>query len=203
MVDSSKRIGILGGSFNPVHLGHLHLAKELKLRCQLDEIWFVPVHQNPHKLGLSIVSSEHRLEMLQLATRGTPSYRVVDVECKRKGPSYTVDTLKHLHREYPDNDFFLLLGSDTIKRFHDWKDPCEVLNLSTLVVASRYEGGVALDYGDAKLEEIVSEAIIPIKQLNASSTEIRSLIQKGEKYQHLVPPLVCDYIQKHRLYIDQ
>lgn len=201
MGDQSKRVGVLGGSFNPVHLGHLHIANQLKAHFNLDEIWFVPAHQNPHKMDQTIASAAHRLEMLKLATEDNPNYKVLDIECKRQGPSYTVDTLRLLSEQYPENTYFLLLGSDTIKRFHEWKSPYEILELCELVVATREEEGVIIDYGDDKLERSVREALTPIPLIKVSSTEIRSLAERGESYQHLVPAPVFKYLQQHALYV--
>lgn len=194
------RIGILGGSFNPVHLGHLHIAHELKRCCKLDEVWFIPAYQNPHKQDHTNAPVLHRLEMLRLAIESEPEFKVIDIECSKKILSYTVDTLKELKARHPYADFFLLLGSDAIRRFHEWKTPYEILDLCTLVVASRDEVSVPLNYGDSKLEEAVKQAIITTPLLNVSSTEIRKLISEGKEYRHLLPGSVADYIAAHALY---
>ncbi|MEM1283398.1 MAG: nicotinate-nucleotide adenylyltransferase [Chlamydiota bacterium] len=200
MVDQSKHVGILGGSFNPVHLGHLHLAHELKSRYQLDEVWFIPVYQNPHKLNRPTVSPFHRLEMLRLAVQDEPSYHVLDLECKRKGASYTVDTLKYLCGKYPDNQYYLLLGTDIIKRFHEWKAPHEILQLCKLVIASRGHENVSLNYGDENLKASVMSSFISIPLLDISSTQIRFLVEQGGDFQHLVPAQVYQYIERKGLY---
>ncbi len=200
MGERSKRVGVLGGSFNPVHLGHLHIAKELKSRCQLDEVWFIPAYQNPHKMNQSVVSGVHRLEMLKLAIQDYASYKVMDIECKRKGPSYTIDTLRLLREQHPENEYLLILGSDAIKRFHEWNSPHEILKLCTLVVASREKEGISINYDDNKLERSVREAIISTPLLKVSSTEIRSLAERGESYQSLVPAPVFEYMQQNKLY---
>jgi nicotinate-nucleotide adenylyltransferase len=196
----SKRVGLLGGSFNPVHIGHLHIANELKTRLRLDEVWFIPAYQNPHKMDQNIAPAALRLEMLRLATAHEPSFKVLDVECKRGGPSFTVDTVKSLNEQYPNIDFFLLLGADTIKKFHEWKDPRKIIELCTLVIASRENESFNIDFEHKALKCAILKGITPVPLLNASSTEIRSLIKKGEDFQGHVAAPVFKFITDNYLY---
>lgn len=199
MESQPKKVGVLGGSFNPVHLGHLHIAKELKSHCRLDEVWFIPAYQNPHKPNQPSVSVDHRLEMVRLAIQEEPSFKVLDIECKRKGPSYTVDTLVELSRKFPENSYYLLLGSDTMKRFHEWKDPYKILKIAKLVVASRDEE-FQLNFGDDELVRLVKKAIVSLPLVKISSTNIRSLIASNGEFDHLLPSAVADYIRRNNLY---
>lgn len=194
------RIGVLGGSFDPVHLGHLHVAQALKKYCRLDEVWFTPAYQNPHKKDRPMASVSDRLEMLYLATEGESSFKVVDIECKRKGPSYTIDTLKQLKELHPHSDFYLVLGFDAVKQFHRWKSPYEILSLCTLVVVARDQEDVSLDYEDVELEKRVREAIAPFPLFPASSTVIRKLACEGKSLHQLLPLPVARYIEAHGLY---
>ena len=196
-----KRIGLLGGSFDPVHLGHLHLANELYKRWNLKEIWWIPAYVSPHKIDTPAISVRHRLEMIQLAIGDIPYYKTLDIECMQEGPSYTVDTLRILTNRYPEVDFFLLLGSDTVERFHDWKEPEEIVRLCGLVIASREKKKPFISGGDQVLLKAVERGWTEIPLLEVSSTEIRTLIKEGKDFTGLLPEKVISYIQEHSLYV--
>src|SRR5262245_22067300 len=117
------RIGIFGGTFDPVHLGHLILAENCREQGRLDQVWFIPAPAPPHKLDRSITSFERRVEMLQLALAGNPAFQINEVEKDRSGPSYTVDTLAELQHRHPGDEFFLLIGSDTLADLPAWREP--------------------------------------------------------------------------------
>lgn len=198
--NKKKRIGLLGGSFNPVHFGHLHIASELQKLCQLDEVWFIPTWISPHKQSELPVSSEHRVNMLQLALVNKERFKVVDAECRRKGISYTIETLKELTYDHPGCEFFLLLGTDTVKRFHQWKAPLEILSLAQVVVASREDDELKFDFNDRALQEGLKKHFYKIPPLHVSSTEIRQNIFQRKECDSLLPETVIQYIKKYQLY---
>lgn len=194
MGDHLKKVGILGGTFDPIHFGHLNLAFELMEKHGLDEVWFCPAWQNPHKLGSHAVSGTDRLEMVRLAVEDIPVFRVIDVEIKRGGPSYMVDTLKGLTDNNPAIKFFLILGEDAALQFPEWKSPQEITLLCEVLVGSRSLASAAV------LPPILKNGLTQIPLLDISSTEIRSRVSKKLYISHLVPPKVVDYIYKNQLY---
>ena len=125
------RIGVFGGTFDPVHLGHLILAEQCREQARLDEVWFIPSGRPPHKQRHGITPFRHRAEMLQLAIAGHPAFRINELENERPGLSYTVDTLDELKKGHPSAEWFLLLGSDTLAEMHEWYDPAGILRRRT------------------------------------------------------------------------
>lgn len=193
MVATQKRIGLLGGTFNPIHNGHLHLAKALKVAHQLDEIWFLPANISPHKLETLPVLMEHRLRMVELAIEGEPSYRICDIESKREGPSFTIDTLRLLKKDYPNTHFYLLIGEDSAHSFLKWREPREIARLAAVIVGSRGKH-------DSALPELIAQGYTPIEVLNVSSTEIRRKLAAHQDCSPLLPLKVYKYILDNGLY---
>ena len=190
---SGKKVGILGGTFDPIHFGHIHLAVELKEAKNLDEVWLCPAWQNPLKPSKGHLPIEHRIAMVKLATQGVPGFQVIDFESKREGPSYTVETLRELKAVHPENQFFLLMGEDVFHHFNKWQSPEEIKLLAELLVGKR--GGVEVE----SLRR--SQVFVAISEIEISSTQIRNRIKKGQYCGHLVPKEVLDYISEHRLYL--
>ncbi len=201
------RIGILGGSFDPVHIGHLIIAQDAIERLELSEVVFIPAAIPPHKQHLRRINSEHRLKMLRLAVESNPSFSVSEIEVKRGGVSYTVDTLKALREVYSDVALLLIVGSDTLVDLHTWHKTEEILELC--------EVSTFLRPGEDSLEAIAERIQLPEGQkerllqnvINAhrieiSSSEIRKRLAEGLGIRYLVPPEVETYIYKHRLYQD-
>lgn len=188
-----RKIGVFGGTFDPIHFGHIHLAIELKEAEGLDEVWFCPAWQNPLKPSKKNLSIDHRIAMVRLAIQDIPKFKVFDFESKREGPSYTVETLRELKAIYPENQLFLLMGEDTFHHFDKWKSPKEIEQLAKLLVGRR--GGSEV----AKLEN--SQAFSPISMIEISSTKIRDRIKNGQYCGHLIPKEVLDYISEYRLYL--
>src|ERR1700676_3229696 len=139
------RLGIFGGSFDPVHYGHLLLAECCREQCRLDQVWFVPAHLPPHKQTVSLTSGEHRATMLRLATGGNEAFVVATLELERGGVSYTVDTLATVAASEPGAELFLLLGSDSLADLPTWHEPQRICELA-LPVAVRRGGGPAADF---------------------------------------------------------
>lgn len=200
-----SRIGLYGGSFDPVHFGHINLAIELMERHSLDEVWFIPAHINPHKLGLPPVAAHHRIAMLKLAIDDIPSFSVKDFESGQAGPSYTVDTLLRLIEEEKTSahprKFFLLLGEDSLAGFGRWHRPEEIISLVDLLIGSR----CCLLPESMKDEShaiicAMKKGMTKTPMMDISSTSLRLRLTKGLYCGHLIPHQVLDYIKQHRLY---
>src|SRR5262249_15510073 len=136
MSQPPDKVGIFGGTFDPVHLGHLIMAEQCREQAELDEVWFVPAARPPHKQERTLTPFAQRVEMLALAIAGMPAFRVDELEKDRPGPSYTVETLQALHERYPDTQFSLLVGSDSLPDLPGWKNPKRIIELAELLVFS-------------------------------------------------------------------
>ena len=199
------RIGIFGGTFNPVHIGHKRLAEEMKKRARLDKIIIMPTFTPPHKAGKELADGEHRLEMCRLMFTGE-CFSVSDLELKRQGKSYTVDTLTALKELYPDDELFLIIGSDMLLSFHRWYRYEDILSMAALCVASRLDEISFADLSryasetlglDSGREEIILADIEPFE---CSSTQIREGMKSGEDVRSLVSDKVYDYMRLNLLY---
>lgn len=202
----SKKIALYGGTFDPIHFGHLNVASEMMEKWGLDEIWFCPAYINPHKLkNEPTATPKQRLEMLHLAIDDRPSFKVVDVEIRRSGPSYTYDTLQYILSEngkqkQPDQ-FFLIIGEDSVPGFFSWHEPEKIVQNVSLLVASRSQ---ELDISQLKGNELICNAIIkgwtPVRRMEISSTEIRTRLRNKLDCEHLIPYKTLCYIYKNQLY---
>ncbi len=190
------RIGLFGGSFNPPHLGHLIVAETLREERALDAVWWVPAHVAPHKTGEDLAAADHRVKMTRLATGGHPDFFVETIELERPAPSYTVDTLRALRRLHPACHFELLVGSDSLEAFADWRDPEGILRHSELVVYPR--PGHAVDDLPILLSGRVHQIQAPLVEI--ASSEIRRRVREGRSIRYLVPESVADYIEVNGLY---
>ncbi|MCK4810199.1 MAG: nicotinate (nicotinamide) nucleotide adenylyltransferase [Candidatus Omnitrophica bacterium] len=185
------KVGILGGTFNPPHIGHLILAQETLDKAGLDRIFFIPTNIPPHKNAI-LVKAEHRLNMVKLSLKENRNFSLLDLEVKRGGVSYTIDTVKELKKKFPRHKFYLIIGSDLAKEFHAWEKYREIQRLVKIIVASREA------YPFSKRENFI---LMNILQINISSSLIRGLLQKGFSVKYLVHPDVEKYIKKNKLYI--
>src|SRR5438270_13637789 len=131
------RVGVFGGTFDPVHLGHLILAEQCREQARLDQVWFIPAARPPHKSDRPLTPFAQRVEMLALALAGQPSFRIDELEKDRPGWSYTADTLAEVHRRHPGDEFLLLIGSDTLHDLRHWHDPARVAALAIFLVVAR------------------------------------------------------------------
>ncbi len=200
------RIGLFGGSFDPVHLGHLILAEQCREQARLDEVWWIPTAVSPLKQQGPVASDRQRLEMLELAVAGHSAFRVVDVELKRGGTSYTVETLETFRQEYPDREFFLLLGSDSLASFARWRDPSRICDLATPLVYARPDASIAWNslspfVAPEQLREF-AELAIESRLIDISSSDLRERIRQGKSIRYLVPRAVEQYITHHKLYVE-
>jgi nicotinate-nucleotide adenylyltransferase len=196
------RIGILGGTFNPPHLGHLVCAQEAYIQLRLARVMLVPARIPPHKAVDDEPGASHRLEMCRLAIHGDEErFEVSDLEIRREGPSYTVDTLEELHSSNPDNDLFLILGGDIAAGLPGWHEPERVLSLATIAVAER--PGTPHDAIAEALRSIPGGEhgrFFDMPEIGISSTMLRERARTGESTRYLLPDAVRDYIDRHRLY---
>ncbi len=189
-------LGILGGSFDPIHNGHIAIAQRAIVHLKLDAFYFIPAGIPPHKRRRVHASANQRLEMLRLALTDFGDARIWDGEIRRVGPSYTIDTLYELKQEHPDSGCFFVIGSDNLKEIPTWHRYREVLSLVTLCVASR--PGYSLDIPPELREARIKEFSSP--NLAVSSTEIRKRLSEGLSVQELIPERVYRYIQEKGLY---
>lgn len=195
------RRGLLGGTFDPIHMGHLIIAEQVMSQLALDRIDFVPVGVPWMKRGEKILPGFHRITMVELALEGNNNLRVLTLEVDRPGDTFTVDTLEELH-EIEEDSLFFIMGMDTLQGFSKWKAPKRILDLATLVVVRRPRvPRVRLD----KIETLAPGASDRIVEVGAplidiSSTDIRQRVMDGRSIQYLVPDSVREYIQKLGLY---
>ena len=205
-----KRIAILGGTFNPIHNGHLKLAENAMHQFPLDECWFMPSPNPPHKTGRIITDYSHRLAMVRLAVEPYASFRASDFEDRlataRAGQkSYTSETLTALLKEYPDTRFYFLMGADSLYEFQTWHEPETIVQCAGLIAASRdYDREHrSLSEQAAFLKERFGAEVhlIRAEQVDISSERIRGLYAAGKRSaSKYVPSAVADYISAHRLY---
>ena len=195
------RCGILGGTFNPPHLGHLICAQEAYLQLELDQVMMVPARIPPHKPVNDEPGAEHRLALCRLAADGDERLSVSDIEIERDGPSFTVDTLAALHEREPDTELFLIVGGDVAAGFPRWREPERVLSLATLAVAKRRgTARSAVEESLAGLSGGERTRYFRMPRVGVSSTEIRRRVRSGTPVRYLVPDAVAAYIDEHHLY---
>jgi len=186
------KIGILGGTFNPIHIGHLILAEEVREKLKLDKVIFVPTYLPPHKDNSDIAPAHARLAMIKLAIKGNRYFLASDIEIKRDGRSYTIDTLKEFEKAYPQDELYFIIGSDLLKYLDDWKDLQEIIKMVRFIVATR---------PGYPLEKIPSHiSTIPIRAVDISGFEIRKAIKEDKSFRYLVSEAVLKYINKKKLY---
>ena len=195
------RIGILGGTFNPPHLGHLICAQEAYLQLGLDRVTLIPARIPPHKPVEEEPGPEHRLEFCRLAVQWDDRFDVSDLEIARKGPSYTVDTLEELHSSAPEHELFLIVGGDIAAGLPSWREPERVLSLATLAVAKRRgTSRAAVDDALGALRGGERARFFRMPQIAISSTLLRDRVRAKEPIRFYVPDPVIEYIDHHNLY---
>lgn len=209
------KLGILGGTFNPIHLGHLRAAEEVYENLSLDKIFFVPSGTPPHREN-DIASFDHRYQMVKLATEGNSHFSVLDIEGKRPGKSYTIDTLRELNELYPGAKFYFILGLDAFLEIETWRSYRQLFSLAYFVIISRpgfdethVNGILRKIFQDIKYDQRGMAFSMPgvfdvfyrkITLLDISATLIRNLIEKGFSIRYLVPASVEEYIYKKEVY---
>lgn len=199
------RIGLFGGSFDPVHFGHLLLAELCREHCQLDQIVFMPAATSPHKSDRAPADAKARVEMLRLAVGGHAAFTVSELEIARGGVSYTVETLESLTRESPDREWFFLMGGDSLADLPNWRKPERICELATPVIVARH-GSPKPDVAalrkfvdDDRLRK-VEQCLVEMPRIELSSTEIRDRVAAGRSIRYHVPRAVEKYIDTNGLY---
>ena len=199
------RLGILGGTFDPIHMGHLQMAEAVYRRMALAQVLFIPAYVPPHKVGMYFATAQERYAMTELAVADYPYFAVSDMELRRSGVSYTIDTLRELRRLYPSRELYFIIGADSVAQLHTWHNIEEMLELITFVAAGRpgYEGvmeQVARRLGQRARERII---LLDTPEYDISSTDIRARIAGRASLAGLVPQAVEKYIYRHGLYAGQ
>ena len=196
-----RRIGLLCGTFNPPHHGHLHVAREVCARLSLDQVVFVPSGIPPHKEDGPIVSAAHRFEMTRLTLSNLPLFSLSRLEVDRSGTSYSIDTVRAFKALFPMNRFFFIIGVDAFTKIHTWKEADRLLTLCDFVVVSRpgHAFPVGRDVPQAPPALAIHFISIPLSAISAS--DIRARISDRQEVKHLLSPDVLQYITQHRLYL--
>lgn len=196
------KIGIYGGSFDPVHNGHVNAALTFMEELSLDKIIIIPAYQPPHKKGLSMTPSEHRLNMCNLAFGKLERFEVSDIEIKREDEGYMADTIVQLRETYPEDELFLLIGGDMLLYFQKWYAWHKITDEAVLAVAARnWEDDAALEAEAAVLRSYGAEVrIVPIDVKEISSTSVRETVRRADDISSMVPEGVDEYIWDHYLY---
>ncbi|HHW02001.1 MAG TPA: nicotinate-nucleotide adenylyltransferase [Thermoanaerobacterales bacterium] len=203
-MSKKNRVGIMGGTFDPIHYGHLVTAEAARINFHLDEVIFTPAGNPPHKKNYTVTPAEHRYLMTALAINGNPYFKVSRVEIDRKGYTYTVDTLRYFAREYgKDTALFFISGADAILDILTWKDVEEILNMCTFIAATR--PGYPMEKLKQKLQEIkdlYGKEVYPLEVtgMDISSTEIRRRVRENLSIKYLLPESIEMYIKKHGIY---
>jgi nicotinate-nucleotide adenylyltransferase len=210
---AAKKIGLFGGTFNPIHLGHLRGAEEIREAFGLQEVVFIPAALPPHKMTEEIIQAYHRLEMVKRATQKNPQFSTSDVELKRAGKSYSIDTIRYFREKFKDSLYFIL-GRDAFVEIETWKDFQNLFFLCNFIIMTRpglkqatpLPGALGpifrYDQGASGWVHVSGNMIFfkEINFLDISSTKVRELVERRESVKYLVPPEVEAYIEKHRLY---
>lgn len=189
------RLGVLGGTFDPPHVGHLIVASDVCAALELDRLLFIPAADPPHKRGRVHASAELRLEMVRAATAGDPRFEVDDIELRREGESYSVDTLRELKEREPEAEIFFVIGVDQLREFGSWREPDVVARLARLVVVSRAGDG-------ASEQPDVAFPVLPVRvtRIDLSATDVRQRVRDGEPIRYLVPDAVREIIERENVY---
>jgi len=199
------RIGIFGGTFDPIHLGHLILAEQCREQAGLDQVWFVPAARPPHKLDRPLTRFDQRVEMIALAIAGQPSFRIDELEKDRAGPSYTADTLSELRRLHPACEFWLLFGADTVADLPNWYEPSRVIAQAGLVVTGRPGHSIPTFEQVRAMLRVPNPSELryhPVEAplIDISSRDLRRRVAAGTSIRYMVPRAVECYIEEKKLY---
>lgn len=196
------KIGIFGGTFNPIHNGHINLVNKISEKISLDRILVIPTNIPPHKITNNLADDDARLEMCRLAFEDNLKAEISDYEIKQGGKSYTILTIEHLINIYPDDEFYLIIGSDMLLTFHEWKDYQKILKLCTIVAASRSKADIVKikPYAHKLIAMGGKCIVVDVEPYEISSSQLRELIANKEQYTCYLPEKVVKYIASKKLY---
>ncbi|NLT20379.1 MAG: nicotinate-nucleotide adenylyltransferase [Syntrophomonadaceae bacterium] len=202
-MNSGQRIAILGGTFDPIHYGHLVAAEMARYQFQLDRVIFMPAARPPHKEINSVLSRDHRYQMVCLAIKDNPAFTISDLEMQRSGNSYTVDTMDYFISQQPQDTFYFIMGMDSLLSMHSWKDIGRLSTLCQFIVVTR--PNYVLDRNIPSLQQLPLQLwdnlhIMAIPGMDISSTDIRQRVREGQPIKYLLPDQVEQYIDDHGLY---
>lgn len=198
-----SKVGIMGGTFDPIHTAHLILAESSYEQLKLDKILFMPSKNPPHKIGSSILSEKHRVRMVYLAIEGNPHFELCTLEIEREGLTYTADTLEELQREHPENEYYFIIGADSLFQIDQWKSPERIFRLSHIIAAGRDL------VPDREIKERIDDLtrkfggrihFLHIPNMDISSNFIRQNRKEGKSVRYYVPEAVERYILENHLY---
>jgi nicotinate-nucleotide adenylyltransferase len=199
------RIGIFGGSFDPIHQGHLILAEACREQVELDQVWFMPCAVQPHKNSGARATDRQRMEMIELAIAGHDGFSLSKIEIERGGTSYTVDTLKQIRESNSEDQLFLLMGDDSLESFESWREPQTICELAVPVIVNRPGSGkvdlsVLQQFVDGQRFELFQSSTVQSPMIEISSSNIRSSVADEKSIRYQIPRSVQKYIEINALY---
>lgn len=203
-LQNCKKIGIMGGTFNPIHIGHLLMGRWAKDHAQLDAVIFIPAGNPYMKAGSQVLDGSHRLKMVQLSVEPCEDFYTSDIEIRREGYTYTYETLEELTKLYPNAEFYFIVGADSLYNFERWVHPELILKNCTLIAAAR--NGAAMEELEAKKTELENRfggkiMLMDFPAFDVSSTMVRERVKEGKSIRYLAPDKVCDYIEENAFYL--
>lgn len=199
------KIGLFGGTFDPIHNGHLGLAENIIEQSLLDRIIFIPAALPPHKPEMPVTPFFHRANMVKVAIEEKSYFEMSEIEEKRLPlPSYTYDTAKWFYSSYPDDSFYLIIGEDSLAQLHTWYRAKEIIEVFEIITYPRPKENITLEklerYWTSEIAKRLFKTILPLPVYDISATEIRKSVKRKEELELFMPPIVYDYIEKHGLY---
>lgn len=199
-----RKIGIFGGTFHPIHIGHLVLADQAMAQYQLSQIWFMPSKRPPHKQSHQLCEDEHRKNMVRLAIESNPAFQLCEIEFEREELSYTSDTLKLLQERYPEDEFYFLMGGDSVMYLDAWHEPAEIFRLAHILASSRTD--ISREQIDEKLLMLRQQYgaridFVDMPNIDVSSHEIREGVADGKPVRYYLTEKVYQYIIENRLFL--
>lgn len=195
------RLGVLGGTFDPVHLGHQVLAECSREQLGLEQVLWVPAGDPWRKVGRRVTPAEHRQAMVRLANEGNPAFGLCSLEVERRGPSYSVDTLEELRRQYPAGELFFVMGLDALRDLPNWREPERLIRLAPIAAALRGERRPSKAALERLLPGLSRRVVwVEMPRIDVSASELRRRAARGQSLQYLVPDKVGAYIRQQRLY---
>jgi len=197
------KIALLGGTFNPIHLGHILVAEDAVEVFSLDKVLFIPCSSPPHKAEQDLLPGHQRMVLVQLGIAGNSKFEASPVEIERGGVSYSVDTVRHARTKHPKDEIFFIVGSDNFKDIGHWNRYSELIKLCEFLVIERPGCPLKLPPPSVPLDQVsfLRYRVFEGPTMSVSASEVRRLLREGKNVSHLVPPGVCEHIRTHRLYL--